>query len=137
MSFLFVALGGALGAVARYAISLIPVKTTKYLYNKSSIKLCSLMEGNLKSKMVKIIIIVICIFLVIMLFLFFPPSMGSLPKAKAEGGISEKVSIQTDDGELAVMLLSENTNNPVLLVCGGGPGIPQYLMEYMSIWRYR
>ena len=26
MSFLFVALGGALGAVARYAISLIPVK---------------------------------------------------------------------------------------------------------------
>ncbi len=27
MSFLFVALGGALGAVARYAISLIPVKT--------------------------------------------------------------------------------------------------------------
>ncbi len=28
MSFLFVALGGALGAVARYTISLIPVKTT-------------------------------------------------------------------------------------------------------------
>lgn len=28
MSFIFVALGGALGAVARYAISLIPVKTT-------------------------------------------------------------------------------------------------------------
>ncbi len=27
MSFLFVALGGALGAVARYAISLIPIKT--------------------------------------------------------------------------------------------------------------
>ena len=27
MNFLFVALGGALGAVARYAISLIPVKT--------------------------------------------------------------------------------------------------------------
>ena len=27
MSFIFVALGGALGAVARYAISLIPVKT--------------------------------------------------------------------------------------------------------------
>ena len=27
MSFSFVALGGALGAVARYAISLIPVKT--------------------------------------------------------------------------------------------------------------
>ncbi len=27
MSFFFVALGGALGAVARYAISLIPVKT--------------------------------------------------------------------------------------------------------------
>ena len=27
MSFLFVALGGALGAMARYAISLIPVKT--------------------------------------------------------------------------------------------------------------
>ncbi len=27
MSFLFVALGGALGAIARYAISLIPIKT--------------------------------------------------------------------------------------------------------------
>ncbi len=89
------------------------------------------MEGNLKSKMIKIIIIVFCIFWVVTLFLVFPPSTGNLPKAKAEGGISEKVIIQTDDGELAVMLLSENTDNPVLLVCGGGPGIPQYLMEYM------
>lgn len=85
----------------------------------------------MKSKMLNILIIAICILLVITLFLFFPPSMGDLPKPKTEGGISEKIRVQTDDGELEIMLLSEDTDNPVLLVCGGGPGIPQYLMEYL------
>ena len=35
----------------------------------------------------------------------------------------------TDDGCLEIMLLSDDVTHPVLLVCGGGPGIPQYLLE--------
>ncbi len=29
----------------------------------------------------------------------------------------------------ALELLADDVSNPVLLVCGGGPGIPQYLLE--------
>lgn len=60
-----------------------------------------------------------------------PPSTGKLPRQKSQYGISEKVSIPTDKGELGLMLLSEDINKPVLLVCGGGPAIPQYLLEYL------
>ena len=41
MNFLFVALGGALGAVARYAISMIPVKTEFPI-----LTLITIMEGK-------------------------------------------------------------------------------------------
>ena len=81
--------------------------------------------------MIKIILFGIILLAVVFIFLLFSSSMGAMPKAKTIDGISEKISIQTDEGELNIMLLSENSDNPVLLVCGGGPGIPQYLLEYM------
>ena len=49
-----------------------------------------------------------------------------MPDKKA---LSEKIKIKTDNGELGLMLMSDDISNPVLLVCGGGPGIPEYLMD--------
>lgn len=66
---------------------------------------------------------------IVALLLIFPPSAGGLPRCKSPNGIAERASVETDDGELAIMLLSDNVENPVLLICGGGPGIPQYLLE--------
>lgn len=79
-----------------------------------------------KSMMVTICILAVCFLLVIALF---PPSMGKLPKRSGSRSLSERTCVETEDGALEIMLLSEDTENPVLLVCGGGPGIPQYLLE--------
>ena len=68
--------------------------------------------------MIKITLIVIVLLLVVSTFFVFPPSMGTLPKAETEAGISEKASIKTDAGDLNIMLFSKNADNPVLLVCG-------------------
>ena len=46
-----------------------------------------------------------------------------------EGSISEKIWLDTDGTKLGLIIKSENPNNPVLLVLGGGPGIPEYLLE--------
>ena len=48
------------------------------------------------------------------------------------GSISEKVSIKVNETNLGLIIRSENINNPVLLILGGGPGIPEYLLE----WKY-
>jgi len=71
-----------------------------------------------------ILILCVAAFLVIL-----PPGSGELPRPKNENGFSERAQVRTENGDLQIMLLSENTDNPVLLVCGGGPGIPQYLLE--------
>lgn len=71
-------------------------------------------------------IIALCLIFISSLF---PPSSGKLPKPENSYGLSERREIRTDNGNLSLILISENTKNPVLLVCGGGPGIPQYLLE--------
>ncbi len=71
-------------------------------------------------------ILILC---VVMILIILPPGRGKLPEAKTENGLSERTQVRTESGDLQIMLLSENTDNPVLLVCGGGPGIPQYLLE--------
>jgi pimeloyl-ACP methyl ester carboxylesterase len=55
-----------------------------------------------------------------------PPSLGRLPKGHS---LSEKTRLEIDGAQIGLILLSDDTDNPVLLFCGGGPGIPQYLME--------
>ncbi len=67
--------------------------------------------------------------LIILLFailIVLPPSFGNLPEGHS---LSEKMFLDIDDARVGLIILSDNTDNPVLLVCGGGPGIPQYLME--------
>ena len=77
-------------------------------------------------KKVMIWIMIPIVLIVLTIFLILPPSSGKLPKDYA---LSEKTFLEADGAQLGVILLSNNTDNPVLLVCGGGPGIPQYLME--------
>ena len=60
-----------------------------------------------------------------------PPGGGRLPPCKVPGGLSERTFVEAEGGKLSLVLLSQNTDNPVLMVCGGGPGIPQYLLEYL------
>lgn len=87
--------------------------------------------GNIKKRLKMPYIIAFCIILLfaMIMMIIFPISRGKLPERKNPGGISERVRIETDAGPLELMLLSDNIENPVLLVCGGGPGIPQYLLE--------
>ena len=75
---------------------------------------------------------VLCIaaaILLLALLVVFPPSAGKLPERGTANGLSERTRVETDDGSLELLLLSDDVSNPVLLVCGGGPGIPQYLLE--------
>lgn len=83
--------------------------------------------------------IIVCCFILIIIVLaliIFPPSKGMVnPFLDSEGNvlegsISEKCEIEVEDGKLGMVLLGKNEANPVLLVCGGGPGIPQYFMEH-------
>ena len=78
----------------------------------------------MKKKMLWLIIPLIIILLVVLTVL--PPSLGKLPKGYI---LSEKTFMETDGARIGLIILSDKTDNPVLLVCGGGPGIPQYLME--------
>lgn len=72
-----------------------------------------------------------------LIMIVFPPGNGKLPQFYDENGemlpdsIAEKCYLELDGARLGMILLSKNKNNPVLLVCGGGPGIPEYLLESM------
>ena len=78
----------------------------------------------MKKKMLLIIIPLLLILFAVLIVL--PPSLGKLPKGHI---LSEKTFLEIDGARIGVILLSDDTENPVLLVCGGGPGIPEYIME--------
>lgn len=46
-----------------------------------------------------------------------------------ENSIAERIKINFEGYEVGLTLLGTDLDNPILLVCGGGPGIPQYLVE--------
>jgi pimeloyl-ACP methyl ester carboxylesterase len=86
-------------------------------------------KSNSKKKMKLLLIPLIIILIAVLVFLIvLPPGSGKLPKGHA---FSEKTKLEVDGANLGLILLSDNTDNPVLLVCGGGPGIPEYLMEHL------
>ena len=74
----------------------------------------------------KMIWITVPVVLILIILIILPPSFGKLPKGHS---LSEKTFLEIDGTRIGLILLSDKTDNPVLLVCGGGPGIPQYLME--------
>ena len=94
----------------------------------------------MKRKRVPKMIIGFSVFVTILLLLIlivFPPSKGKIPQFYDENGeviensIAEKCYLEVEDGNLGMIIMAKDISNPVLLVCGGGPGIPEYLMEYM------
>lgn len=93
----------------------------------------------MKGKRVLKMMIVISVFaaaLLLFVLIIFPPSKGKIPQFYDEYGtmiqnsLAEKCYLEVEDGKLGMVLMAKNIRNPVLLVCGGGPGLPEYLMEY-------
>ncbi len=84
-------------------------------------------------------IITVCVILVfgIITLMVLPPSKGKVPAYKdangnaLDGSLAEKGFIDIDGFQIGAIILGRNKENPVLMVCGGGPGIPQYLVEYL------
>ena len=75
--------------------------------------------------------------LLLLILFVFPPSKGIISQFCNENGeviensIAEKCYLEVEDGNLGMIIMAKDISNPVLLVCGGGPGIPEYLLEYM------
>ena len=82
-------------------------------------------------------IVWIIIVLVIMVWMIFPPSLGKMPAFTDDSGhvipdsISEKIFVDIEGTEIGLLITGKNKSNPVLLFLGGGPGIPEYLLEYL------
>lgn len=94
------------------------------------------MRKKLKMKFMIVLIVAILV-LVAAFFCVIPPGKGELPAFKGADGnlltksITEKTYVAVDGAEIGMIILGENAEYPVLLVCGGGPGIPEYLLESM------
>ena len=79
-------------------------------------------------------IMIICI--VIAVWAIFPPGPGKMPLFYDNNGkilpdsISEKTYIDVDGAKIGLLITGKSRSNPVLLFLGGGPGIPEYLLEY-------
>ena len=90
-----------------------------------------------KVKNMFIVVGVIGVILLLFIYIVFPPSSGKMPQFRDESGavlpdsVSEKCYIDVDGGKIGMMIMAENKNRPVLLLCGGGPGISEYLLEDM------
>lgn len=80
--------------------------------------------------------IIIVILVMVMVGGIFPPSQGKMPLFYDDNGniipesISEKIYIDIGGTEIGLLITGKNKSNPVLLFLGGGPGIPEYLLEY-------
>ncbi|MBC5708913.1 alpha/beta hydrolase [Hungatella sp. L12] len=75
---------------------------------------------------------------VVLFWTILPPSLGKIPLFYDDNGtvipdsISEKIFIDVDGTEIGLLITGKNKSNPVLLFLGGGPGIPEYLLEYQK-----
>lgn len=76
--------------------------------------------------------------LIILIGLFIlPPSLGE-PKPfidkkgnEIKNSIAEKKKLSVAGQSLGIHIRGKNKDKPVLLFLGGGPGIPQYILENM------
>lgn len=73
-------------------------------------------------KMGIIILISILFFLSALVLIILPPGGGKISQ-------TERKYLDFDDGKIGLLIKAKDKNKPVLLVCGGGPGIPQFLLE--------
>ena len=82
-----------------------------------------------------IIVLIILFCLVIAVCSILPPSLGKTKPFMdengniLEGSISEKIFIDVNGMSLGMFIMAKDRNKPVLLFLGGGPAIPEYLLE--------
>lgn len=80
----------------------------------------------------------IILLVIIVVWIILPPSQGKMPKFLDDNGevipesVSEKIYVSVDETEIGLLITGKNSSNPILLFLGGGPGIPEYLLEYLS-----
>ena len=85
----------------------------------------------------KMTVWIIIIFITILIWNFLPPSPGKMPLFYNNNGsiipdsLSEKIYININGAEIGLLITGRDKTNPVLLFLGGGPGIPEYLLEYL------
>ncbi|MDD3413458.1 MAG: alpha/beta hydrolase [Lachnospiraceae bacterium] len=88
-----------------------------------------------RKKGIKMISCIVLLGIVILVMIILPPSTG---KSKPfldnnenilKGSISEKCYLKANDTTLGMFIMAKDETKPVLLICGGGPGIPEYLLE--------
>lgn len=81
------------------------------------------------------VLLILLAFLAALIVIVLPPGKGEVSPFYDESGrvipdsVAEKRFLEVDDGKIGMILLAKDKTKPVLLVCGGGPGIPQYLLE--------
>ena len=91
--------------------------------------------GNKAGKKMLIIVTAILICLAIAAGVIFPPSFGKTKPFVDENGnilagsISEKTFVDVNGVSLGMFIMAKDSDKPVLLFLGGGPGIPEYFME--------
>lgn len=74
--------------------------------------------------------------IIVVTMIFLPPSLGKMPLFYDDkgnfvpGSISEKTYIDVDGTKIGMLITAKDETKPVLLFLGGGPGIPEYLLEY-------
>lgn len=70
--------------------------------------------------------------------IILPPSKGKLEPCRDEkgeviqGSIAEKTKVSLNGTELGMIIKGEDMTKPVLLVMGGGPGIPEYFLDVVA-----
>lgn len=97
----------------------------------------------MKLKVIFIPIIILTVLLGICMFILPPCYEGIVPRTFKEEdtmkeSVFEKTYIDIDGAKIGIIITAKDSSNPVLLFCGGGPGIPQYLLEYMhptELWK--
>jgi len=96
----------------------------------------SIRNRKSRKKTVLYIISAIILFIAAAICIILPPGSGRLPlfydenKDVIPGSISERAYVEVDGTELAVLITGKDETKPVLLFLSGGPGIPEYLLEY-------
>ena len=80
-----------------------------------------------KRIMYALLLIIIALF--ILMIIVFPPSSGKI-KNPDNDAVCEKTFLDVNGTKLGMIINGAKKENPVLLFLGGGPGIPEYWLEY-------
>jgi pimeloyl-ACP methyl ester carboxylesterase len=81
------------------------------------------------------ILAIILFIIVALIIIILPPSKGKIPQYLDDNGnvlagsVSEKAYLDVDGTKLGMIIKGIDQTKPVMLLLGGGPGIPEYFLE--------